>query len=213
MSRKASERLKGVASHVQDLIDGQVHVRHLDETGFGIGGRNGFTLPVHRFWPSTGSAPNAVIYYPVSRVVSYMIIGSPASRWMGLPTRCAMLTIYRNCRRWSKSKRNTGPVRCNGSCVGRTMSHRRRGITASHLQCRLPGLSSGDPTGSSPQRWISMRRTLPSHHQNRQGGDARSAGQGIIRHYHCAITRKQPDAFRQIPTCPSQTTRPNATCG
>ncbi len=39
MSRKASERLKGVASHVQDLIDGQVHVKHLDETGLRIGGR------------------------------------------------------------------------------------------------------------------------------------------------------------------------------
>ena len=38
MNRKASERLKGVASHLQDVIAQQVHVKHLDETGFRITG-------------------------------------------------------------------------------------------------------------------------------------------------------------------------------
>ena len=37
--RKTAERLEVVVSHVQDLISQQAHVKHLDETGFRVGGQ------------------------------------------------------------------------------------------------------------------------------------------------------------------------------
>ena len=45
-----------------------------------------------------------------------------------------------------------------------------------------------------------MRRTLPSHHQNRQGGDARSAGQGIN---PALPLRDHKEATRRFPADPN----------
>ena len=39
MSERAAERLRDVASHIQDLAAGTARVKHMDETGFRIGGQ------------------------------------------------------------------------------------------------------------------------------------------------------------------------------
>ncbi len=130
MSRRCAERYQDFAGAVCALVK-TAAVKHLDGPSGNAGGdkpasgsaarRSGCTSPVPCGWSSTAFRPSAAACWRASPASSFMIIGSPTTRWRACCTPYATPTICANFRLWSRSRRNHGRVGCSGCCAGPAM--------------------------------------------------------------------------------------------
>ena len=96
MSRTCAERLRGFAETVRDLVAG-APVKHLDETGFRIGGKTQWlhvaSTALLTFYRVCAKRGSLLANSPAS---SFTITGSPTTRCKACCMPCAMLIICAN---------------------------------------------------------------------------------------------------------------------
>ena len=121
MSRTCAERAQGFADAVCALVKAAT-VKHMDETGFRIGGKTQWLhvactlwLVFYRVSPKRGSLLEG------SPASSFTITGSPITPWRACCMPCATPTTCANSRPWSRSRKRTGRAGCSACCAAPAM--------------------------------------------------------------------------------------------